>query len=145
MRQQTMISGDFRRNKHPGWTAVFCFAVFLGPLFSMAQNRYDILITEFLPDPSPTAGLPESEFIELRNHSAQDYNLHNWKISNGNTTATIKTDYLLKADSFLILCSTAAAPAYSQFGPTLGISGFPSLYNDAGEILLSSDAGAVIH
>jgi len=145
MRQQTMISGDFRRSKHPGWTAVFCFAVFLGPLFSMAQNRYDILITEFLPDPSPTAGLPESEFIELRNHSAQDYNLHNWKISNGNTTATIKTDYILKKDSFLILCNVSASSAFALSGSTLGLTGFPALNNDAGKIILSTDAGKVMH
>jgi hypothetical protein len=111
----------------------------------MAQNRYDILITEFLPDPTPSAGLPESEFIELKNRSSQDYNLRNWKISNGGSIATIKSDYILKADSFLILCTSAASVSYAGFGSTLGISGFPSLNNDAGEIILSTDAGMVIH
>ncbi len=116
--------------------SLFCLIM---PLFAASQSRYDILITEFLPDPSPSMGLPESEFIELKNCSAHDFNLHNWKISNGNNAATIKTDYLLKADSFLILCPTASATAYSHFGPTLGISGFPSLYNDAGDIILSTN------
>jgi Lamin Tail Domain len=115
------------------------------PLITTAQNRYDILITEFLPDPSPSAGLPESEFIELKNRSSQDYNLRNWKISNGSSNATIKSDYILKADSFLILCTAAASVSYASFGSTLGISGFPSLNNDAGEIILSTDAGEVIH
>ncbi len=115
------------------------------PLFAASQSRYDILITEFLPDPSPPMGLPESEFIELKNSSAHDFNLHNWKISNGNIAATIKTDYLLKADSFLILCPTASAAAYSHLGPTLGISSFPSLHNDAGDIILSTESGVVIH
>ncbi|HEY4935005.1 MAG TPA: lamin tail domain-containing protein [Puia sp.] len=124
--------------------AFYFFCIML-PLFTTAQSRYDILITECLPDPSPALGLPESEFIELKNHSSRDYNLHNWKISNGSSSATIKTDYLLKADSFLILCPAASAAAYGHFGPTLGISGFPSLNNDAGDILLSSDAGLVIH
>jgi Lamin Tail Domain/Bacterial Ig-like domain len=123
----------------------FYMLCILLPVISMAQNRYDILITEFLADPTPSHGLPESEFVELKNRSSQDYNLRNWKISNGTVSVTIKSDYLLKADSFLILCSTSAAAAYSQFGPTLGISGFPSLYNDAGEILLSSDVGTVMH
>ena len=121
------------------------FASALLPLFSGAQNRYDVLITEFLADPSPSAGLPESSFIELKNHSSQNYNLRNWKISNGNTTATIKTDYILKADSFLILCSSSAAGTYSLFGTTLPVSGFPSLYNQAGEILLSAADGRTIH
>ena len=89
----------------------FCPFCLIMPLFTEAQSRYDILITECFPDPSPSVGLPESEFIELKNSSAHDYNLHNWKISNGNSSATIKTDYILKADSFLILCSTASADA----------------------------------
>jgi len=122
----------------------FLISAFL-PLFSAAQSRYDILITEFLADPSPSAGLPESSFIELRNHSRFDYNLLNWKIGNGSSTATIRTNYILKADSFLILCPTSATEAYSLFGPTLGLSGFPSLYNESGEILLSAADGRIIH
>jgi hypothetical protein len=117
----------------------------LPPLLSGAQNRYDVLITEFLADPSPSVGLPESSFIELKNHSSENYNLHNWKISNGSTTATIKSDYDLKPDSFLILCPSSAVGAYGLFGPTLGLSGFPSLYNQAGEIILSAGDGRVIH
>ncbi len=61
----------------------FCFFCSITPLFSEAQSRYDILITECLPDPTPSRGLPESEFIELKNCSSHDYNLHNWKIGNG--------------------------------------------------------------
>jgi len=122
-----------------------CLFCLIMPLFALSQSRYDILITEFLPDPSPSMGLPESEFIELKNSSAHDFNLHNWKISNGNIAAIIKTDYLLKADSFLILCPAASAGAYSHFGPTLGISSFPSLYNDEGDIILSTESGVVIH
>ena len=80
-----------------------------------AQNRYDVVITEFLSDPTPAVGLPESEFIELKNRSAVDYNLRNWTISNGNSSATIKVDYILKADSFLILCASSAAVFICRF------------------------------
>ncbi|HEY2349575.1 MAG TPA: lamin tail domain-containing protein, partial [Puia sp.] len=115
------------------------------PVLLIAQNRYDVLITEFLSDPTPAVGLPESEFIELKNRSSQDYNLRNWNISNGSSSATIKVDYILKADSFLILCASSAAVSYAHFGSTLGISGFPALMNDAGDIVLSTDADLVIH
>jgi Lamin Tail Domain len=124
---------------------VFCFFCFLLPMLLSAQNRYDVIINEFLPDPTPSRGLPESEFIEIKNRSKNDFNLHNWKISNGTTTATIKTNYLLKSDSFLILCASAYASSFNVFGPTLGVSGFPALINDAGEISISSDSGEVIH
>jgi hypothetical protein len=110
-----------------------------------AQNRYDVLITEFLPDPTPATGLPESEFIELQNRSLMDYDLHNWNISNGNSSAIVKVDYILKADSFLILCASSAAVSFARFGATLGISGFPALNNDGGTIILSTESGAVIH
>ncbi len=115
------------------------------PMILKAQNRYDVVITEFLPDPTPAVGLPESEFIELKNRSAVDYNLHNWTISNGNSSATIKVDYILKADSFLILCANSAAVSYAAFGATLGISGFPALSNDGGIIVLTTETGIVIH
>jgi hypothetical protein len=115
------------------------------PLYPAAQSRYDVLITEFLPDPSPPVGLPEFSFIEIYNHSAHDYSLRNWKISNGNSSATIKTDWLLKADSFLILCSTGSLTAFSRFGPALAISSFPALNNDAGNIILTTEAGNVMH
>jgi hypothetical protein len=124
---------------------IFCFATALIPVYTAAQNRYDVLITEFLPDPSPSVGLPESSFIEIKNHSTHDYQLRNWKITNGNSSAVIKSDYLLKADSFLILCNSSSAVAFGQFGSALGISGFPSLNNDAGDILLSSGSGNIIH
>ncbi|MEJ0083331.1 MAG: lamin tail domain-containing protein [Puia sp.] len=115
------------------------------PIILTAQNRYDVVITEFLSDPTPAVGLPESEFIELKNRSTVDYNLHNWTISNGNNSATIKVDYILKADSLLILCASSAAVYFAAFGATLGISGFPALSNDGGIIILSTETGAVIH
>ncbi|HSZ33494.1 MAG TPA: lamin tail domain-containing protein [Puia sp.] len=124
---------------------VFCFFCFLLPILSSAQNRYDVIINEFLPDPTPSRGLPESEFIEVKNRSPRDFNLRNWKISNGTTTGTIKTDYVLKSDSFLILCASASASSFSPFGSTIGVSGFPALINDGGEISISSDLGEVIH
>ena len=115
------------------------------PMVLKAQNRYDVVITEFLSDPTPAVGLPESEFVELKNRSAVAYNLHNWSISNGNSSATIKVDYILKADSFLILCANSAAVSFAAFGATLGISGFPALSNDGGTIVLTTETGIVIH
>jgi hypothetical protein len=54
-------------------------------------------------------------------------------------------DYILKSDSFLILCSASATVSFSIFGATLGISGFPALNNDGGTIILSTESGVVIH
>jgi hypothetical protein len=127
-----------------------CFLLFLTGfcivLPGLAQNvRYNVLVDEFLADPSPSIGLPSSSFIELKNVSGKTVDLHNWKISNGSTTSSIKTGYLLAADSFLILCPAAAEDAYQAFGPALGLTGFPSLNHENGEIILLSEDGNVIH
>ena len=120
---------------------------FCSGLPAIAQNarHYDVLINEFLADPTPSRGLPNSSFIELKNVSDHPFNLLNWKISSGNTTATIKKDVLLAADSFLILCTASAEAAYRDFGAAVGTAGFPSLNHDAGEIILTNEAGTVIH
>jgi Lamin Tail Domain len=110
-----------------------------------AAKRYEVLIDEFLADPSPSAGLPGSSFIELKNVSGRPINLRNWKLGDGNASATFKKDYVLKADSFLIVCPASAEAAYSAFGAAMGITGFPSLNHDADEVILSSDEGSVIH
>ena len=128
MRRPVILPASFRTCCACFLRLIFWFAGMGMPLFLLAQNRYDILITECLPDPSPAVGLPESEFVELKNHSRFDYNLHGWKIGNGNSSAIIKTDYFLKADSLLILCPAAAAADFRAFGPALGLPVFlPSI------------------
>jgi hypothetical protein len=112
---------------------------------SQSARHYEVLVDEFLPDPDPPVGLPSSSFIELKNVSGRAFNLRNWKIGTATATALIKKDFLLAADSFVILCPAAAEAAYQAFGAALGISGFPSLNHDAGEIILFSETGLVLH
>lgn len=116
-------------------------------LSSVAQmvNRYAIVIDELFPDPSPAIGLPNAEFIELKNVSSSPVNLRNWKIGKGPAVATIKTDFILVPDSFVVICPAQAAAVYSSFGPAIGITGFPSLGNAGDTIYLQSPEGMTIH
>ena len=112
---------------------------------AQTANRHDIVIDELFPDPAGQTVLPNAEFIELKNISHTSFNLKNWKITDGNSTATINTDIILKPDSFLIVCSNAAVAAYSLIGTTVGVSGFPSLNNDMDLVSLISPEGKIIH
>ncbi|MBS1597270.1 MAG: lamin tail domain-containing protein [Bacteroidetes bacterium] len=112
---------------------------------SQTASRYDIVIDELFPDPSPSIGLPNAEFIELKNVSNTAYNMQGWKISNQNAIGIIKSNFILQPDSFVVICSSASADLYSVFGSTIGISGFPSLANDDGTISLISPEGITIH
>ncbi|HEX5668319.1 MAG TPA: lamin tail domain-containing protein [Chitinophagaceae bacterium] len=108
-------------------------------------GRYDVVIHEIFADPTPSRGMPASEFIEVRNRSSTAWNLRNWTISNGSTTGRINTSFILKPDSLAILCGSAAAAAFQPFGPTVVVSSFPALDNDGDTLVISSPSGMVIH
>src|SRR5215471_21312520 len=91
-------------------------------LWAQTAKRYDIIIDELFPDPTPVIGLPSSEFIELKNVSPNAFNLKNWKLSDGVSTATITSNLILKPDSFVIICPTAAAISFAAFGNCIGVT-----------------------
>lgn len=112
---------------------------------AQVANRFDIIIHEVFPDPSPPVGLPNSEFIELRNISSSAFNLRNWKITDGSSTATITVNYFLQPDSIVVICPSSAVQSFSVFGATIGVTNFPSLNNDADLLVLLSPEARVIH
>lgn len=101
-----------------------------------AYSYNHIVITEILPDPSPSVGLPLYEFIELTNTGSDPVNLQGFAISDGSSTAVISRSYILPPDSLLILCSTTAYSQYEKWGRSMALSGLPSLNNDADTLLL---------
>ncbi len=124
---------------------IFVFATNIAVLPAQTPPRFTILITELFPDPTPSIELPASEFIELKNTSSNTISLRNWKISDGTTTGVIANNFLLQPDSFVIICASATANLFVPFGTTIGISGFPSLNNEADIITLYSPEGYIIH
>jgi hypothetical protein len=124
---------------------VCCSLFIIQEALAQLPNRFDVVIDELLPDPSPPVQLPAAEFIELKNVSATAFNIRNWKLSDGSTTATITTSFVLKPDSFVIVCPTSAASSFTAFGATIGVSNFPSLNNDADVIALYASNGQLIH
>ncbi|MBO9199462.1 MULTISPECIES: lamin tail domain-containing protein [Niastella] len=124
---------------------VFGFLLVTTGSFAQLPNRFDVVIDELLPDPTPPVQLPNTEFIELKNVSTTAFNIRNWKLSDGTTTATIAANFILKPDSFVIVCPNSAAPLFTPFGATIGVSNFPSLNNDIDVIALYAADGRLIH
>jgi hypothetical protein len=122
-------------------------ALIIIPFLSMAQTaeRLDVVITEIMADPSPAVGLPNAEFIEVKNVSSTPFNLNGWKISDATSNATITANFILKPDSIAILCANGNVTAFSIFGRTIGVTGFPSLDNDGDIISLRSPQGKTSH
>ncbi len=82
----------------------FGFLLFAVVSLAQSPDRFDVVTDEQLPDPSPPVQLPNVEFIELKNVSTTAYDIRNWKLSDGSTTATISSSFTLLPDSFVIVC-----------------------------------------
>ena len=106
---------------------VILFFISLLPGYSNAQvaNRYDIVIDELMADPTPQIGLPNNEWIELRNTSATAINLLGWRIGDASSQSGTMPSYNLLPDSFVIVCTGSAVAAMSVFGPTISVTSFP--------------------
>ncbi len=113
--------------------------------FFYTPKQYDIVIDELMADPTPQVGLPNSEWIELRNTSNFPINLQGWKIGDASGLSGPLPNFILQPDSFLIVCTSSAVSALAAFGTTLSVTSFPSLDN-AGELLyVQSNKGNIIH
>ncbi|MFM6976512.1 MAG: lamin tail domain-containing protein [Sphingobacteriaceae bacterium] len=104
----------------------------------------DVVINEIFADPSPQIDLPALEFIELWNTTEFPISLDQWIYTDANTSYTF-TNQSLTPHGFLILCALADVANFSNYGPSLGISPWPSL-NNAGDMLtLKNDKGIIIN
>ena len=114
-------------------------------LLHAQTERYGVVIHEIMADPTPVIGLPNTEYIELRNTSQQSINLLRWKIDNGTTTSTISSAYILEPDSIVLLCARAQMLAFSETKNLIGLTSFPSISNDGDQITLKNAEGKIIH
>jgi len=112
---------------------------------AQTANPYDVVIDEIMADPAPAVGLPNAEFIELKNVSLQPVNLNGWRIGDASSFATIAGNFILQPDSFVIVCASSNVAAFSAFATTIGVSSFPSLNNDEDQLYLRSKEGKTIH
>lgn len=110
-----------------------------------AQNRYAVVITEIMSDPAPQVGLPNFEWMEIRNTTSLPINLQNWRVGDGSGISGTLPNFLLQPDSSAIICGTTAAATMQQYGRTFGVTSFPSLDNDGEFIFIKNNSGVTIH
>lgn len=95
----------------------------------------DVIINEFMADPSPVVGLPEAEFVEIHNVSSKIFNITGWKLGDNATFGTIQTGWLLPGE-FVVLCPTSSVP---EFPNAVGVTSFPSLNNSSDDIVITDN------
>jgi hypothetical protein len=124
---------------------ILCACIGLLSILANSQNRFDILITEVFADPSPSVGLPNYEWIEIKNVSASPVNLLGWRLADAGSQSGAFPNYTLPPDSSLVICSSTALPHLSAFGAAVSVSSLPSLDNNGDLVSLRSSAGKTIH
>jgi hypothetical protein len=108
-------------------------------------QRFDVLITEIMADPTPQVLLPNAEFVELKNMSGRTLNLSGWRLVTSTSQSGLFPVYNLPADSFLIVSSSSNAGSFAAYGKFLGVTSFPSLDNDGSTLSFISKEGVVEH
>ncbi|HZY79025.1 MAG TPA: lamin tail domain-containing protein [Cyclobacteriaceae bacterium] len=103
-------------------------------------NPGDLVINEFMADPTPVVQLPEVEYIELFNRSVHPVSLAGWHIEDLTTSAALPS-LIVMPNSFVLVTSTTNA---SKFPNAVGITSFPSLGNAGDNIVLRSSDGLAI-
>ena len=113
----------------------------------MAQSvsRYDVVITEIMADPDPPVGLPNAEYIELKNKSNRPINLQGWRLTTITSRSGAFPNFILQPDSFVIVTSASQQAALSQFCTTLSVASFPALVNTGTTLSLLSADNKTIH
>lgn len=103
----------------------------------------DVVINELMADPSPPLGLPEHEFVELYNTTAQFFDLSDWVFVNS-TTEKVLPSVVLEPNSYLILCDADAIAEFTSFGQVVGIPSFTALANTGDSLTLRDNSGLVL-
>ncbi len=103
---------------------------------SVQFTQRSVVIHEILADPSPVVALPEAEFVELFNPSAQAIQLAGWSLAGASLDS-----FNLAAGSYLILCAQADTASFQSFGDVLGLSSWNTLTNSGEELTLLDAEG----
>ncbi len=84
---------------------------------------YDIIFTEIMADPTPSAGLPEQEYLEIFNRSQQDIRLKEWTLKIGSTVHDLP-DLSIPPGEYFILCAEGAVGTMQAYGRAIGLNSF---------------------
>lgn len=105
-------------------------------------TEFDILISEIMADPSPTAGLPEVEWLEIFNRSNKTIDLATIRIQDATGAPVPLPSYLIQAGEYVALCAAINASTLqaATTGKTLGLAVSPSILNNDSDVLTLSDA-----
>ncbi len=112
--------------------------------FSQTPTAYQILINELLPDPTPSFGLPEAEYVELYNRSNFALNIEGAKLQSGTDLSAPLPFFILQPNGYVVVYKTNPAVDFTQYGNAIGLDDFITLSNDGDDVALVAANGELL-
>lgn len=105
-----------------------------------------LVINEIMPDPSPTLGLPNFEYIEIFNNSDTTVNLSNLILIESNSRRNFPAGLTIAGGGYLVVCNNNALTEFTEALPgkqVVALTGLSSSgwLTNGGETLILSVAG----
>ncbi len=105
-------------------------------------ERYDLIFSEFMPDPTPNVGLFNSEYIEIYNREEYAINLEGMQLIINNKES-ILPEYLLLPNSYVVITNQNNLESWPNNIPLIGVKSLPALTNSSGILILYHTNGLV--
>lgn len=118
--------------------------IHIGRSMGQAAQRYDIIISEIMADPTPNIGLPAVEYIELHNRQPQKFLLHNWTLKLGNTMKPLP-DIEIDSNGYVVIIADKNKELFSPYCSNFITLSSLSITDGGQSIVLSDKDGYVIH
>lgn len=109
-------------------------------LVAETPNEGDVIISEFMSDPTPVIGLPDAEYVEIYNRSSKIFNVKDWKINNNSSSGKLKEAWLMPGQ-YLVVTSTTNEALFTE---SIGATSFPSLKNAGDDIVLTDENDQIL-
>lgn len=111
-----------------------------------AAEPGDVVINEFMADPTPATTFPNIDFIELVNVSDKFLQLSGWSVKDNSVSGISDPfgNYILGPNEYLIITDIDFASDFAAFGDVLGVDNFPNLNSTGEDQIIIRDASESI-
>lgn len=114
------------------------------PFYCQDIQRYDIIISEIMADPTPCIGLPAVEYIELYNTLPQPYKLSNWSLKLGSTIKQLP-NIEIASDGFVVIIAEKNRELFTPYCENFVTLSSLSITDGGQSVSLIDNSGNVIH
>jgi hypothetical protein len=109
-----------------------------------APQKYEIVINELYPDPTPSNGLPLADYLELYNTTNKIIDLTNCWVADLTSMDQLNAGKILPGEH-IIICDNSFEIEFALFGKVITVNSLPSLNNAEDEITLYGPDTNLVH